>query len=61
MDAISTIKIGLTGFSIVGISYACIGTGFLQNSESGWWNTLPKQKKNIFIAAIAATVLQTFL
>jgi hypothetical protein len=61
MDTLSIIKLGLTGFGIIGILHVCLGTGFLRNSETGWWDGLPKQKKTIFMAAIAASVLQTFL
>jgi hypothetical protein len=61
MDSLSIIKLGLTGFGIVGILHACIGTGFLRSGETGWWESLPKQKRIVFVAAIAASILQTFL
>ncbi len=61
METLSVIKLGLTGFGVVGLVYVCFSAGFLGGGETGWWEGLPKQKKIIFIAAIAATVLQTFL
>jgi hypothetical protein len=61
METSTIIRLGLIGFAIVGISYACIGTGFLRGGQSGWWDALPKEKKRAFAAAIAASVLQTFL
>ncbi len=60
MDTLSILKLGLTGFGVAGILYACIGTGFLQNNETGWWEGLPKEKRLIFVAAIVASLLQTF-
>jgi hypothetical protein len=61
METLSIIRLGLIGFAMVGIGYACVGTGFLKNRESGWWEGLPKEKRLIFGAAIGASVLQTFL
>ena len=61
MDTVSIVRLGLIGFAVVGIVYACAGTGFLQNRETGWWEGLPKQKRQVFMAAIGASVLQTFL
>jgi hypothetical protein len=42
MDTLAIIKLGLTGFAVVGILHACIGTGFLRSGETGWWEALPK-------------------
>lgn len=61
MEALSIIRLGLIGFAVTGIGYSCIGTGFLKNGESGWWDGLPKEKRLIFGAAIGASILQTFL
>jgi len=61
MEILSIIRLGLIGFAVVGIGYSCIGSGFLRNEETGWWESLPKEKQRIFVAAIAASVLQTFL
>ncbi len=61
MDTLSVIKLGLTGFGIVGIVYVCASAGLMGGGEDGWWEGLSKQKKIVFAAAIAATVLQTFL
>jgi hypothetical protein len=61
MEMLSIIKLGLIGFAVVGILYSCLGTGFLRNEETGWWESLPQEKRFIFVAAIAASVLQTFL
>lgn len=59
--AVDTLRLALVTFAIVGIAYVCIGSGAFSGEKSDWWGELPKQKKNIFIAAIAATILQTFL
>jgi hypothetical protein len=61
METSSIIKLCLIGFAVLGMSYACIGTGFLRGGQSGWWDSLPKEKKGVFVAAIVASVLQTFL
>ncbi len=61
METLSIIRLGLIGFAVVGIGYSCIGTGFVRNEETGWWDSLPKEKRFVFVAAIAASVLQTFL
>ena len=61
MEMLSIVRLGLIGFAVVGIAYSCLGTGFLQNRETGWWSALPKQKRQVFVAAIVASVLQTFL
>lgn len=61
MEMLSIIRLGLIGFAIVGIFYSCIGTGFLRNAGTGWWESLPREKRFVFVAAIAASVLQTFL
>lgn len=61
METLSIIRLGLIGFAVVGIGYSCIGTGFLENRESGWWDGLPKEKRLIFGASIGASVLQTLL
>jgi len=61
MEMLSIIKLGLIGFAVVGILYSCLGTGFLRNEETGWWESLPQEKRFIFVVAIAASVLQTFL
>ncbi len=61
MDTLSIIRLCLIGFAVVGIGYSCIGTGFLKNEETGWWDTLPREKRVVFVAAIFASALQTFL
>jgi len=61
METLSILRLGLIGFAIGGFAYACIGTGFLRNAEQGWWETLPKEKRFVFTAAIGASVVQTFL
>jgi hypothetical protein len=61
MDTLSIIRLCLIGFAVLGILYACIGTDFLRNRETGWWEALPKQKRVIFVAAIVASLLQSFL
>ena len=61
METLSILRLGLIGFAVVGIAHACVGTGFLQNGETGWWERLPKPKRQVFVAAIAASVLQSFL
>ncbi len=60
MEMHSIIKLGLNGFAVVGIGYACIGTGLLKNGEGGWWDGLSKPKKLLFGAALGASILQTF-
>ena len=60
MDTLSIVRLGLIGFAVAGIGYACIGTGFLRNGETGWWDGLPREKRQVFVAAIVASILQTF-
>jgi hypothetical protein len=61
MELMNLLKLGLIGYAVVGIAYACLGTGFLENRETGWWDELPKPKKIVFGTAIGASILQTFL
>jgi hypothetical protein len=58
---VNTLRLILILVAIGGITYACIGSGVFSNAQSNWWGELPKHKKIIFSAAIAATLLQTFL
>ncbi len=55
------LKLFLTGFAIVGVVYACIGSGIFQKANENWWGSLPKHKKAIFASAVGATLLQSFL
>jgi hypothetical protein len=61
MDTLSIVKLGLVGFAVVGIVFACTGTGFLRNEATGWWEKLPKEKRIVFVTAIGASILQSFL
>ncbi len=59
MDPDNLPRLAIITFAIVGIAYACIGTGVF--SKGDWWNDLPQNKKIVFGTALAATLLQTFL
>jgi hypothetical protein len=61
MELMNLLKLGLIGYAVVGMAYSCLGTGFLENRETGWWEELPKPKKIVFGTAIGASILQTFL
>ena len=61
MSALTLFKLFLTGFAVVGIAYACIGSGMFRSENESWWASLPQHKKVIFGSAIGATLLQTFL
>jgi len=61
VTGIAMFKLFLTGYAIVGIAYVCIGSGAFSSEQQNWWGSLPQMKKNIFISAIAATVLQSFI
>lgn len=56
-----TLRLSLILIAVCGITYACIGSGVFSRAQSNWWGELPKHKKIVFSAAIAATLLQTFL
>jgi len=58
---LAAFKLFLTGYAVVGIAYVCIGSGAFSREQDNWWGSLPQLKKGIFISAIAATVLQTFI
>ena len=61
MSNIQVLKLFLTGYAIVGIAYVCIGSGAFSREQENWWGGLPDKKKAIFVSAIAATLLQSFL
>jgi hypothetical protein len=61
MPTLYSIKLFLVAFAIFGIVYSCAGSGFLSGKKANWFESLPKQKKVIFVCAIAATVIQGFL
>jgi len=61
MEWTAMVRLGLIGYAVVGIAYACIGSGFLQNGQSGWWDELPKPKRIAFGTGVAASLLQMFL
>ncbi len=61
MDPMNAVRLFLVTFSICGIAYACVGTGVFSREQPNWWSELPKHKKVVFGAAIAATLLQTSL
>jgi hypothetical protein len=58
---LAVFKLFLTGYAVVGIGYVCIGSGAFSGEQDGWWGSLPQMKKGIFISAIAATLLQSFI
>jgi len=61
VTGIALFKLFLTGYAVVGIAYVCIGSGAFSSEQDNWWGSLPQVKKNIFISAIAATILQSFI
>ncbi len=61
MDFLYALRLILVTISIGGIIYACVGTGVFSREQTNWWDELPKPKKIAAGAAIAATILQTFL
>jgi hypothetical protein len=61
MEPSNTLRLFLIIIAIAGIGYACVGSGVFSSEQSNWWAELPRHKKIAFGAAIAATVLQTFL
>ena len=61
MSEIAIVKLFLTGYAIVGIAYACVGSGVFDREQTDWWGSLPQKKKGIFIRAIAATIVQGFI
>lgn len=61
MSALAIFKLLLTAYAVVGIAYACIGSGVFSAENESWWASLPQFKKLIFGSAIGATLLQTFL
>jgi hypothetical protein len=58
---LAVFKLFLTGYAVIGIAYVCIGSGAFSREQENWWASLPQLKKSIFISAIAATLLQSFL
>jgi len=58
---LAAFKLFLTAYAVVGVAYVCIGSGVFSGEQENWWANLPQLKKGIFISAIAATVLQTFI
>ena len=58
---LAAFKLFLTGYAVVGIAYVVVGSGAFSGEQENWWANLPQLKKGIFISAIAATLLQTFL
>jgi hypothetical protein len=58
---LAAFKLFLTGYAVVGIAYVCIGSGAFSGEQDNWWGSLPQLKKGIFISAMGATLLQTFL
>ena len=61
MTTLNVIRLLLVSFAVVGIAYACIGSGLFQRANEDWFGSLPKHKKVIFSCAIAATLIQSFL
>ncbi len=61
MDPLYAARIFLVSVAIGGIAYSCLGTGVFSREQSNWWGELPKHKKIAFGAAIAATLVQSFL
>ena len=59
MDPLNALRLTLVTCALVGIVYACSGSGAF--SKGDWWKNLPQTKKLAFGVAIAATVLQSFL
>jgi hypothetical protein len=57
----SALRLSLIAFAIVAMIYVCTGSGLWDKSNSDWWSRLPAHKRNLFIAAIAVSILQTFL
>ncbi|MBW2274231.1 MAG: hypothetical protein JRG96_13240 [Deltaproteobacteria bacterium] len=57
----SAVRLGLIAFAVVTIAYVCIGTGLWDKSNSDWWSQLPDHKRKLFIAAIALSLLQSFI
>jgi hypothetical protein len=61
LSNLAVFKLFLTGYAVVGIAYVCIGSGAFSGEQDNWWGNLPRMKQGIFISAIAATLLQSFL
>jgi hypothetical protein len=61
MDLLFALRLSMVTLTILGIGYACVGTGIFSREQTNWWGELPQHKKIIFGAALAATVVQTFL
>ncbi|MBW2267047.1 MAG: hypothetical protein JRH16_00625 [Deltaproteobacteria bacterium] len=61
MSGLNALRLFLVTFAILGIVYAISGTGAFSRDQPNWWGELPKHKKIVFSAAIAATLLQSFL
>jgi hypothetical protein len=58
---LAVFKLFLTAYAVVGIAYACIGSGAFSREQENWWGSLPRLKQGILVSAIAATLLQSFL
>jgi hypothetical protein len=58
---LDALRLFLTAFAVVGIAYVCIGSGVFRGTNKDWWGGLPGHKKAIFVGAIGATLLQSFL
>jgi hypothetical protein len=58
---LAVLKLFLTGYAVVGITYVCIASGAFSGEQENWWGSLPQMKKGIFVSAIAATLLQSFI
>jgi hypothetical protein len=61
MDTSNALRLFVVALSIGGVVYACVGTGAFSSEQTNWWAELPQRKKVAFGAAIAATLLQSFI
>jgi len=61
MTSMNLFRLFLVAFALGGLAYACLGSGFLSGKNANWFESLPMQKKVIFVCAIAATIVQGFL
>ncbi len=61
MVPLAVLKLLLCSVAVIGISYACLGSGAFKRANKDWWGGLSKQKRAAFVAAIGATIAQSFL